>query len=212
MEQLNTYYPIMLSLQHQHCLVVGGGTIATRKIEGLLASGIASITVVAPSITAQLQQLLTLHEELVWMQTEYNHSLLQGKSLIFAATKQHKLNEHITNEALNCGILVCNVSDGGQGNFITPATISEGQLTIAVSTGGTSPALSKRLKQQLQSQFAKPYAEALELMSRLRKDLKRDKLDLERCAVITDQALGEVFQVAPNLYEQWYLDLKQRNM
>lgn len=209
MEQSSLYYPIMVNLHHHQCLVIGGGGIATRKVTGLLAGNASSVTVVAPNISEPLQELLLLHESLTWIPLMYNEALVEQFTIVFAATDQDELNHTITTDALNKGILVCNVSAGKQGSFITPAIIREGQLTLAISTSGSSPALSKHLKGELEARFAKPYADALQLMSRLRVDLERDDIDLTISARITEQALQEVLQVSPTEYEKWYRKLRQ---
>lgn len=209
MEQNSLYYPMMVNLYDHKCLVVGGGIIATRKITGLLAAGASSITIVAPVISESLQELLLLHDSLTWIQSTYEETLMKQFTIVFAATDVVELNATITNDALNKGILICNISDGEQGNFITPATIREGQLTLAISTSGSSPSLTKHLKRQLEVQFTKPYANALQLMSRLRVDLERDDVELTISALITEQALQEVLQVLPVDYEIWYEKLRK---
>lgn len=208
-DQNSSYYPMMMNLQIHKCLVVGGGVIATRKVTGLIAGNAASLTIVAPNISEPLQALLHLHESLTWIQSTYDEALMQHCSIVFAATDQWELNRRITEDAMNRGILVCNVSDGEQGSFITPAIIREGQLTIAISSSGSSPSLTKHLKRQLELQFAKPYADALQLMSRLRMDLERDGVEVASRARITELALQEVLRVPPADYELWYAKLRQ---
>ncbi|MCR8655689.1 precorrin-2 dehydrogenase/sirohydrochlorin ferrochelatase family protein [Paenibacillus endoradicis] len=210
MEQNSLYYPMMVNLLFHKCLIVGGGVIATRKVAGLLAGNATSITIVAPDISRSLQELIKLNKSLTWIQSTYEETLMQHFTIVFAATDRVELNDTITEDALNKGILVCNVSNGEQGNFITPATIREGQLTLAISTSGSSPSLTKHLKRQLEEQFTKPYADALQLMSRLRSDLGRDGIELTISARITEQALQEVFQVSSADYEMWYKNLRQR--
>lgn len=164
-------YPIYADLADRPVLVVGGGPVAARKVSGLLESR-ARITVVAPQICAELGELsrdaaLTVHRR------TYRAADLDGQWLVIAATDAPELNESIFAEAERRRVF-CNVVDQpGTCTFHVPAVVRRGLLQIAISTGGASPALAKRIRKQLETQFGPPYERFLEALRDLRAHLRR---------------------------------------
>lgn len=209
---MEQYYPVLLKSSSLSCIIFGGGQVAFRKAEGLLRSGVSSITVVAPKLGEQLELLMNSqqHHQLLWKQDVYKEQYMIGHQLVFAATDDKPLNAMISSAAVKHGAYVCDVSNGERGNFINPAVITEGNLMITISTQGTSPAWSKEIKQRLQKEFAQPYSAALRLMGRLRDDLEKDKVTLEQRKVITEKAMLDVLDVSEANYEQWYDALRNQ--
>lgn len=163
------YYPIFIDVRDQPCLVVGGGAVGTRKAATLLECG-ARITVVDPSPAKRLRQLAG-PDQLRLIRRPYAASDLQDVVLVFAATDDNDLNRRIGRDARQRGLL-CNVATHPEiGSFILPAVMRRGDLTVAISTQGGSPALAKRLRQQLEEQFGDEYAVFLHLMKAVRKRL-----------------------------------------
>lgn len=163
------YYPLLLDLRDQRCLVVGGGGVGRRKSAGLVECG-ARVTVIDPSPSAAVQQMAR-NRTLQLITRPYAEPQLEGMFLVFAATDDEALNRRIGRDAQRRGLL-CNVADRPEvGNFIVPAVMRRGDLIVAVSTLGRSPALAKRLRQRLQKQFGDEYAEFLCLMGVVRKKL-----------------------------------------
>lgn len=165
------YYPINLDIRERGCLVVGGGKVAARKVATLVRCG-ARVTVVSPAIVPELLDLVK-KEAIVYHHRPYESRDQTDQLLIFAATDNSALNQRILGEAQEKGRL-CNVSDDPAGcGFTLPAVVSRGDLTIAISTAGKSPALAKQLRRQLQALFGEEYESFLNLMGAIRQALLR---------------------------------------
>lgn len=168
------YYPIFLDLRVHSCLVIGGGTVAERKVESLLRAR-GQVAVISPTCTAQLRSwaktgAITLYER------PYRPGDLQGFSLVFAATNDEALHARIAVEAKEAGVLLNVVDRPALCSFIVPAVVSRGDLTLAISTGGASPALAKKIRQTLEENFGSEYAVALQLLARVRERVVQNGL------------------------------------
>lgn len=204
------YYPIMLDLSQSNVLIVGGGTIATRKLKGLLQSDVESILVVAPIVSDELKEMVRLDSRVSWKHDTYADADLVDRQLVFAATNNEELNAMICHSTRKLNKLVCNVSDSIQGDFITPVVVREDDIVLSFSTNGKSPAWSKQMKNILREQFVMPYGMALSLMGRLRDDLERDNVKMIDKLVVNNQALNEVLEVTDDQYDAWYQSLLDR--
>lgn len=165
------YYPIYLDIENKPCLVIGGGAVGTRKVHTLLDYG-ANVTVVSPKLSAHLQSLAA-NGAIEWRSRTYEPTDLQGVFLVFGATDDDRLNQkiHADAEAKN---LLCNIADRpAVCNFILPSIVRRGDLSIAISTSGKSPAFAKRVRKELEKQFGEEYGTFLELMGRIRRKLLR---------------------------------------
>ena len=163
------YYPICLDIQNRNCLVVGGGSVGTRKVITLLNCG-ATVTVVSPAASEHLQELAN-NGSIILKNRTFRFSDLAGMFLVCSATDNQELNRQIHAKAEDLGLL-CNVADRPEVcNFILPSIVNRGDLIIAISTSGQSPALAKKLRQDLQKVFGNEYAEFLKLMGAVRKKL-----------------------------------------
>jgi precorrin-2 dehydrogenase/sirohydrochlorin ferrochelatase len=163
------YYPVNLDIRNRKCLVVGGGDVGTRKAVTLLDCG-AFVTVV--SINAG-QKLLTLAESglIELKRRPYTGRDLDGMFLVICATDNEELNLQVSEDAGKLNML-CNIADRPEAcNFILPALVKRGDLVIAVSTSGKSPAFAKKIRKDLEKQFGNEYAEFLKLMGAIRKKL-----------------------------------------
>ncbi len=154
------YYPAFLDLRGKRCIVVGGGRVALRKVEGLLEAG-AAVTVIAPEQVA-------LPAEVCVLRRIYQRGDLAGARLVLAATNDASVNAEVAREAEERGILLNVVDDPAHCSFIVPALLRRGALCLAISTGGASPTLARRLREQLEEQFGPEYAALLELLHTLR--------------------------------------------
>jgi precorrin-2 dehydrogenase/sirohydrochlorin ferrochelatase len=149
--------------------VVGGGSVATRKVMTLTDCG-AMVTVVSPQITPELRELAD-QKVIVVKQRHYQSSDMNGMFLVIGATDKKELNWRIYSEAERIGKL-CNIADRPEAcNFILPSVVSRGDLTIAISTSGKSPAFAKKLRKELEIQFGEEYADFLQVMGEIRKKL-----------------------------------------
>jgi len=163
------YYPVNLNIQSRRCLVVGGGPVGTRKITTLLDCG-AIVEVIATDVS---DELLDLSKEgaISIAKRRYRSSDLEGAFLVIGATDNEELNTEISRDAEQAGIL-CNIADQPEAcNFILPALVNRGDLIIAISTSGKSPAFAKKLRKELEIQFGEEYAEFLMLMGAIRSKL-----------------------------------------
>jgi precorrin-2 dehydrogenase/sirohydrochlorin ferrochelatase len=163
------YYPIQLDIRGRSCLVVGGGGVGTRKVQSLLACG-ARVTVVSPTVTDDLRGLAA-RGDISLLEREYVSGDPQGMFVVIGAADDEGLNRRVSADCERLRIL-CNISDRPEiCNFILPAVVRRGDLTITVSTSGKSPALAKKLRQTLQSQFGEEYKVLLDLMGAIRERL-----------------------------------------
>ena len=163
------YYPICLDIQNRNCLVVGGGSVGTRKVITLLNCG-ADVTVVSPAASAHLQELAN-NGSIILKNRTFRFSDLAGIFLVCSATDNQDLNRQIHAKAEDLGML-CNVADRPEVcNFILPSIVNRGDLIVAISTSGQSPAFAKKLRKDLEKVFGNEYAEFLKLMGAVRKKL-----------------------------------------
>ena len=163
------YYPVNLDIQNRKCLVVGGGAVGTRKVMMLLDCG-AKVTVVSNEVTQQLFELAD-NGSIVLKKRPFQISDLNKMFLAIGATDNPELNRQIHTEAERLGIL-CNIADRPEVcNFILPAIVSRGDLIIAISTSGKSPAFAKKIRKDLEKEFGAEYAEFLKLMGGIRNKL-----------------------------------------
>ncbi|MBV8150245.1 MAG: hydroxymethylbilane synthase [Candidatus Eremiobacteraeota bacterium] len=151
-------YPIVLNLHGRLVVVVGGGRVAERKIAGLLDAG-SSVRMVAPSATAELE-ILSADGRIEWVRKEFEPRDLDGAALVFATTDSSDVNAAVTEAAHARGILVNDALEGSRGDFATPAIHRNGTLTVAVDTGGASPSLAKRVRDELAVIVDERYADA----------------------------------------------------
>ena len=163
------YYPVNLNIQNRHCLVVGGGVVGTRKVIALLDCG-ARVTVVSPDPTPRLQELAAMGS-IQLEKRSYRSDDINKMFLVIGATDDENLNRQISKDAERVNIL-CNIADRPEVcNFILPAIVRRGDLAITISTSGKSPAMAKRLRLELETQFGEEYADLLRLMGAIRDKL-----------------------------------------
>jgi precorrin-2 dehydrogenase/sirohydrochlorin ferrochelatase len=156
------YYMACLDLEGRACLVVGGGTVAIEKVRGLLDCG-ARVTVVAPRIADELREL-----DVVLVERDYRTSDLDERFLVVAATSLTSLNVRVYEEA-DARSLLCNVVDVPElCSFILPAVLRRDPIAIAVSTGGASPALAQRIRDDVAQLVGPQHAELARRLRDLR--------------------------------------------
>jgi precorrin-2 dehydrogenase/sirohydrochlorin ferrochelatase len=131
----------------RRCLVVGGGPVAERKVAGLLEAG-ARLTVVSPAVTSRLADWARA-ERIRLIGRDYAASDLVGHSVVFVATDDGRVNADVARDARAAGVLVNAADDPAHCDFILPAVLRRGELTVAVSTGGASPALARTVRDEL---------------------------------------------------------------
>jgi precorrin-2 dehydrogenase/sirohydrochlorin ferrochelatase len=167
------YYPVYLDIKDRACLVVGGGGVATRKVDTLLECG-ATVTVVSLEASQALKDLAKTQRITLKIRA-YNPDDLEDQFLVIGATNNEALNRQISTDA-EARNLLCNIADRPSVcNFILPSIIQRGDLVLAISTSGKSPAFAKKLRQDLEGQFGDAYAVLLELMGAIRARLLKQE-------------------------------------
>ncbi|MFZ5449380.1 MAG: precorrin-2 dehydrogenase/sirohydrochlorin ferrochelatase family protein [Thermodesulfobacteriota bacterium] len=159
-------YPIFAVIENKPCLVVGGGAVGERKVQDLLASG-AKVTVVSRTLTSELADLAS-RGEIVYLSEDFTDTQVEGMALVMAATDDPEVNARVSAAAQTRGIWVNVADDPEHCTFIVPAQVRRGDLTLAISTGGASPALARRVREELQQHFGPEYGPYLDLLKRLR--------------------------------------------
>jgi uroporphyrin-III C-methyltransferase/precorrin-2 dehydrogenase/sirohydrochlorin ferrochelatase len=172
------YYPVLLDLTDRECVVVGGGTIAEGKIGPLVAAG-ARVTVLAPVLTPVLA---VQHRagRFAHVARDYRQGDLAGAFLVIAATDDAEVNHAVHAEAVAAGALINVVDDPPYCGFILPSVMRRGDLTVAVSSAGHSPALAVRIRERFERELGDEYGRFLELAAEIRTPLARAIPDFER--------------------------------
>jgi precorrin-2 dehydrogenase/sirohydrochlorin ferrochelatase len=169
------YYPIYLDLRDRPCLIVGGGQVAERKTLSLLEAG-ANVTIISPSLTQKLQEL-SQSGKIIHMPKTFDDKNLTGALLVIAATDSREVNTSIGRLCKKRNILVNVVTTPDESSFIVPSVVERGELLIAVSTSGMSPALSRKIRQELEERYGPEYTVFLGKMSMLRARLMDEVKD-----------------------------------
>ena len=180
--------PIALRPDGRRAVIVGGGSVASRKAESLAAAGFP-IFVVAPRIDARMRELIERHRGGA-AERAYDSSDVAGAALIVAATNDDDVNARVVDDARAAGVLACDASNAARGDFTRPAVARTGSLTISVDTGGSAPAFSKRVASELALHFGPEYGRAAETLAHMRVYAKTVLPANERRAVL--QALAEL--------------------
>jgi siroheme synthase-like protein len=166
-----TYYPVFLDLHHRRAVVVGGGRVAERKVRTLLKCG-ANVRVVSPSLTVGLSSLAR-RGAIQYRKQSYRATDLAGASLVIAATHDPAVQEAVARGAKKRRLWVNVVDRTDLCSFIAPSILTRGDLVIAISTGGSSPALARRLRRDLAKGIGRAYGEFLSLAGRIRTPILR---------------------------------------
>lgn len=160
-------YPVSLVLAGRRCLVVGGGAVAARKARGLLEAG-GLVHVVATRVSPEVRHL----EGLTWEERPWRRGDLAGHRLVVAATDDHSLNRAIYAEGEEVGVWVNCADDPISCSFLLPSVVRRGPITVAVSTGGHSPALAAWLRRRMADELGPEYEVLVGLLSAEREALQ----------------------------------------
>ena len=162
-------FPIFLKLTARPCVVIGAGHLAESKIESLQAAS-AQITVIAPKASERIADLAA-SGELIWHQREYANGDLTGSFLVVAATNVPSVNRAVFAEATEKGVLCNAVDDPPFCDFYFPSVVRRGDLQIAISTAGASPALAQQLRKDLNTQLPLDLGDWLADLGNLRREV-----------------------------------------
>lgn len=156
-------------MQVRQTVVVGGGHVASRKVEALLSAD-ANVKVISPALVPDLQMLAD-SGRITCIQRAYQDGDLEGAYLVIAATDETSVNHAVWREAVKRGCQINVVDDPEHSTFILPALVQRGEMTVAISTGGGSPALARRLRERLETFIGPEYGTLTDIMAELRPEL-----------------------------------------
>jgi len=164
--QCMKYYPTCLNISERKCVVVGGGDVAERKVTRLLEAG-ADVEVVGKFLTHKLETMKS-EGKIKHIAADYREDFINGAFLVIGATDRDDVNERIYLDARAKGIIVNIVDSPDRCDFTLPSVVQQGDLQIAISTGGKSPALAKKLREEMQESYGSEYETLLNIMGRVR--------------------------------------------
>ncbi len=183
-----SYYPAYLNVRDRRCVVIGGGAVAEGKVAQLREAG-ANITVVSPEVTPGILAAAE-QGQLNWQARKYQAGDLKGAFLAIATTNARAVNEAIFQEAEEAGILINVVDAPAQCSFIAPSIVSRGAVTVAISTGGASPALARKFREELTGSAVMDWADLAGILSQARTQVKQRGLTVDpqrwQCCLTTD--------------------------
>jgi precorrin-2 dehydrogenase/sirohydrochlorin ferrochelatase len=184
-------FPIFLKIAARPCLVIGAGHLAESKIESLQAAH-ARVTVIAPQATQRIADLAAAGE-IEWLEREYATGDLAGNFLVVAATNNPAVNRAVFHEAAESNVLCNAVDDPPFCDFYFPSVVRRGDLQIAISTTGASPALAQRLRKELNAQLPLNLGDWLTDLGNLRREVvAAEPLNDERKWLLHQLAQREV--------------------
>lgn len=184
-------FPIFLKLATRPCIVIGAGHLAESKIESLQAAN-AKVTVIAPAATDRIQNLAAAGE-IEWHKREYANGDLEGSFLVVAATNHPAVNRAVFHEAAEKGVLCNAVDDPPFCDFYFPSVVRRGNLQIAISTAGASPALAQKIRKDINAQLPLDAGDWLNELGNLRREVvAAEPLNDERKWLLHQLAQREV--------------------
>jgi precorrin-2 dehydrogenase/sirohydrochlorin ferrochelatase len=211
----SAYYAILLDLDGKGCVIVGGGRVAERKIAALLEAN-AYVTVISPEVTPVISKWME-QGQLKGILDVYDSQYSMEAFLVIAATDSAEVNERVYIDAIARGQLINRVDCQEQSNFIVPALVRRGKLSIAVSTSGASPSLAAEIRQKLEHEYGEEYELYVNFLGELRslvqeqvkdsqerKRILKEVLELDVLASIRDgsfnkeQFLEQLLEEKPN--------------
>jgi siroheme synthase-like protein len=171
------YYPVSLNIRGRRCVVVGGGQVALRKVAVLLEHG-AHVEVVSPNLCSELASLAE-KKEIGALSREYQTGDLKDAFIVVVATDNIVTNRRVVMEARRKAVLVNVVDDAENSDFIAPSYLRRGDVTIAISTSGKSPALARKIRTRLEEEFSDDYAQLARLIGEVRAKAKELEINVD---------------------------------
>lgn len=165
------YYPVFIEMEGRPCLVIGGGKEAQKKAEGLLGAG-ARVSVISPHLTKDLEAMRD-SGEIEYTPRDYQEGDVEGYHVVMVATDDGAVNSDVAAEGRRRGVWVNAADDTKNCDFILPAVIRRGAITLAASTGGASPALARRLREELEAYLTEEMPALADLLGEVRSDLRK---------------------------------------
>ncbi len=173
------YYPVFLDLADKPVVVVGGGNIALQKMDGLLDAG-AKVTVISPELNERMTELRDAGR-FMHVKRPYEVGDIEGHELVFVATDDHEENRRIWTEGRERRIWVNAVDDIPNCDFIMPGIVRQGELVIAISTSANSPAMARKVREDIQEFLTPADADLLDLAGEVRRELREAGVAVKNC-------------------------------
>jgi precorrin-2 dehydrogenase/sirohydrochlorin ferrochelatase len=196
-------FPMFMKLDGCKCVVVGAGLIATQKLDGLLDSG-ADVLIVAPKSAREICELAAAGR-VSWVQAEFDAAHLSGAFMVIAATGNPAVNEQVYRAARERAVLCNSVDEPERCDFYYPAVVKRGDLQIAISTAGKSPALAQRIRKELEEQFDASYISWLNWLGSVRELFFQRQVEPE----LRKQALHRIS--GRGVFERYKISRDKRN-
>lgn len=171
-----SYFPIFLEMTGRRCLVIGGGMVAERKIAALLEVG-AAVAVISPDVTQNIARW-SKEQRITLTARRYRLGDLTGFQVAFVATDDSSVNQAVFDEGRERGVWVNAADDPARCDFILPSVLRRGDLTVAVSSGGNSPALARTIREELEFYFTGEYELLTRLAAEVRDELQRRSISV----------------------------------
>jgi siroheme synthase-like protein len=172
-----SYFPIVLEMTGRRCLVIGGGVVAERKIAGLLEVS-AAVTVISPEVTPAILNWSKKHSIQLTARC-YQNGDLSGHELVFVVADDPDVNDRVYQEGKSCGVWVNAADDPDHCDFILPAVIRRGDLMVAISTGGASPAATRAIREELDDYFTAEHAQLVQVAAEVRIELTEKSVNVD---------------------------------
>ncbi|WP_114556090.1 NAD(P)-binding protein [Bacillus sp. K6W] len=200
-------YPLTVRVNEKRVVVIGGGKVAGFKIIPLLKQG-ADIVVISPELDANLVKLVE-EKKIRWYQREYEKSDIKSAFLVVAASSDSILNEQVAEDAAE-NQLVNVITDPESGNVHFPAAIHRGLLNIAVSTGGASPKLAKKIRDDIANKYDETYESYLDFLYEVRLKLKDLQLEKRERNILLQEVLKSVYVQNEGKRESFLRELEEK--
>lgn len=189
---MTSYYPIMLNISGKQVVVIGGGAVATRKVASLIRAE-ALVTIVSPELSPKLQ-LLADENVIQWRKKSFSADDIKNAFMIVAATNSTHINEIVAASASQNQL--CNIVDNeALSQFIVPSVVHRGPLTIAISTSGANPKLTKKIKQDLEEQYDESYEDYILFLQQARRQIIDKVKDPKEKSIILKELLNSKFLI-----------------
>ena len=187
------YYPVFLDVNQRRCIIIGGGNIGQEKVEKLLECD-AKVIVISPEVNARVKEMAS-DNQTTWDEREYRQGDLEGAFIAIAATDDNEVNRQIAKEAAERNVLLNVVDVTHLCTFIAPSVARRGEVTIATSTGGASPALARTFREKLTSSRILEFADLAPILAQARAELRQKGVTVvpdHWQTLITDELLDMV--------------------
>ncbi|MEJ9112784.1 NAD(P)-binding protein [Bacillus paramobilis] len=200
-------YPLTVRVEKKRVVVIGGGKVAGFKIIPLLKQG-ADIIVISPELDANLVKLVE-EKQIRWYQREYEKSDIQGAFLVVAASGDAVLNEQVAEDSAE-NQLVNVITNPESGNVHFPAAIHRGLLNVAVSTGGASPKLAKKIRDDIANKYDEAYEAYLDFLYEVRIKVKELQIEKKQRNILLQEVLKSIYIQNEQKRELFLQELERR--